>query len=261
MDMGTFGLFFKGPYGKPRNFQVVLLLLLSFTLQAQQWDTPDAIASNNNTDSVFSLNDCLKYALKHQPALKQSYIDEAIAHTNNLIAFSSWLPQVNGAANVTHYFQTPPTFANVNGNVTLVQGASFNTSIPSVSANQTIFNTDVLLAARAAKLNTLNAQQRTTGSKIELVSNVSKAFYDLLLSVEQVGVYKEDTARLKKNQKDAYNRYVAGVADKVDYKQASISLNNSLFAPQNRNGSSRLKICSAEAIYGLSAQPAFQRAV
>jgi outer membrane protein TolC len=83
------------------------------------------------------------------------------------------------------------------------------------------------LAGRASKLNILEARQNTTGTKIELVSGVSKAFYDLLLSIEQTGVYKEDTARLNKNLSDAYNRYKSGIVDKVDYKQATIALNNS----------------------------------
>ena len=56
----------------------------------------------------------------------------------------------------------------------------------------------------------------------------ARRFYDLLLSIQQVRVYKEDTARLKKNQSDAYNQYLSGIADKVDYKQATISLNNSM---------------------------------
>jgi outer membrane protein TolC len=86
----------------------------------------------------------------------------------------------------------------------------------------------LLLAVKEAKLNIQEAKQNTTGAKINLVSDVSKAFYDLLLSIEQISVYKEDTARLKKNQADAYNGYLGGVVDKVDYKQATIALNNSM---------------------------------
>jgi outer membrane protein TolC len=205
---------------------IVLLLLTSSNTFSQQWETPET--GTANSDTALTLTDCLKYALKHQPAVNQAYIDEAIAHTNNLIAFSGWMPQVTGAANYIHYFQSAPTLTNVNNNLTLVQGGAFNISTPSVSANQTLFNTDVLLAVKGARLNTLAAQQRTAGAKIDLVTNVSKAFYDLLLSISQVGVYKEDTARLRKNQMDAYNRYVSGISDKVDYKQATISLNNTL---------------------------------
>lgn len=201
---------------------VALIVMLPFVSAAQPSRPTD------NSQTVFSLSDCLKYALQHQPAVNQALLDESIASTNNKLAFSGWLPQVSGAANLQHYFQLPTGFTNINGKLTAVQSGVSNVSIPSVTASQNIFNTDLLLAVRASKLNTREAKLQTTGARIELVAGVSKAFYELLLSMAQVGVYKEDTARLKKNQTDAYNRYISGIVDKVDYKQATITLNNSL---------------------------------
>lgn len=189
---------------------------------------PEGGQVNGVNTSVLTLTECLRYALKNQPALNQSYIDEAIARTNNAIAFSPWLPQVTGNANYQHYFQQPTIFNNASGTPIAIRSGVRNVSVPSIAATQTLFNTDVLLAGRASKLNIQASRENTTARKIELVSGVSKAFFDLLLSLAEIGVYKEDTARLKKNQADAYNRYVSGVADKVDYKQAAISLNNSM---------------------------------
>jgi outer membrane protein TolC len=192
-----------------------LLLLLSLTLFAQP------------ATETLTLTDCIRYALQNQPAINQSHIDEAIARTNNAIAFSPWLPQVGSGASYSHYFQLPTVFSNVNGVVTPIHSGVANVAIPSVTATQTLFSNDVLLAGRAAKLNITEAKQNSALVKIDLVSGVSKAFYDLLLSIEQTGVYTEDTARLRKNQSDAYDRYVSGIVDKVDYKQATIAINNS----------------------------------
>jgi len=181
-------------------------------------NTINSTKDDEGTDSsnVLTLKDCLKYALRNQPALRQSLIDESIAKTNNGIALSSWLPQIGGAANYQHYFQLPIAFSTINGVLTPIQSGVFNTSTPSVTATQTIFSPDVLLATRAARLNILGARQNTADVKINVVTDVSKAFYDLLLSIQQIGVFKDDTARLKKNQSDAYNQYVSGIVDKVD---------------------------------------------
>jgi outer membrane protein TolC len=225
---------------KTTLFGLLYLVLVSSTTIAQQSDktfkpalTNSSVVATGNGKKpdtavvILTLQDCLKYALKNQPALNQAFIDEAIARTNNAIAFSPWLPQVSGAASYTHYLQLPTTFSVLNGTLTSFQSGVSNIAIPSVTATQTLFSTDVLLAGRAAKLNVLEARQNTTGVKIELVAGVSKAFYDLLLSIEQAGVYQEDSARLSKNLSDAYNRYKSGIVDKVDYKQATIALNNS----------------------------------
>lgn len=183
---------------------------------------------SDTSSTQLTLTECIQYALHHQPALKQSYINETIAKTNNLIGFSYWLPQINGTANYQHYFTLPTGFINNNGTLLQTRMGLPYTSIPSVNATQTIFNNDVLIAARAARLNTRFAKQSTETVKIELVSDVTRSFYDILFTLQQINVLKEDTARLNRNQSDAYYRYQSGVVDKVDYKQATISLNNSL---------------------------------
>jgi outer membrane protein TolC len=211
----------------------------------------------DTTSSNLTLNDCLRYALKNQPALNQSYLDEAIARASNRVAQSAWLPQVGGAGTLQHYIQTPTSFIPVNGNLTAVQSGIANYSIPSISASQTIFSPEVLLAARASKLNTLASRQQTGLTKIQLVSDVSKAFYDLLLSIQQIGVYRDDTARLRKNRDDAYNRYVSGIVDKVDYMQATISLNNSLSQLKTATGAVDAKYATLQQYMGFPPERKF----
>lgn len=192
------------------------------------WSFPATAQTNDNNTAVLTLTDCLRYALKNQPSVNQSLIDEEIAKASNNIALSAWLPQVSGSANLQHYFQRPTAISNTTGTPTAIASGVYNYSIPQITASQTIFTPEVLLAARASKLVKEEARHNTTGARINVVAGVTKAFYDLLLSLEQIGVYKEDTARLQKNKADAYNRFVSGISDKVDYKQATITLNNSL---------------------------------
>ena len=71
------------------------------------------------------------------------------------------------------------------------------------------------------------SEQITDSAKIDVVTNVSKAFYNLLLTIAQIDVLKEDTARLTKNYNDAYQQYIGGIVDMTDYQEAAITLNNS----------------------------------
>lgn len=210
---------------------------------------------NEQIPGQLSLEDCIKYALKHQPALKQSYINEDIAHDNNLIGLSGWLPQVYGTAGYQHYYQKPVVFSPSFPNG--IPSGLYNNSTPAITAGQTLFNTDVLLAARASKLNTEYAKQNTESVKIDLVSNVSKAFYNLLLTIQQINVYKDDTARLKKNQSDTYHQYMSGVADKVDYKQATISLNNSMAQLMAANEAAKSRYAALKQLMGYAKEEDF----
>ncbi len=231
------------------NHSVILILFLFMLSRNTHAQAVTILHENSNT--IFTLEDCIRYALKNQPALRQSAIDESIAKADNGIALSSWLPQVSGTANLQHYFQLPTAFSNTSTGPVAVSSGVYNYSIPQITATQTIFGTDALLAVKASKLNNLQARQNTTNVKIALVAAVTKAFYDLLLSFEQISVYGEDTARLHKNKLDAYNRYVAGISDKVDYKQASISLNNSLSQLKTANENEQSKYAVLKQLMGM----------
>jgi len=56
--------------------------------------------------------------------------------------------------------------------------------------------------------------------------DVTKAFFDVLLTEEQVDVLNEDIMRLQRNYDDAYSLYRNGLTDKIDYQRAEISLSN-----------------------------------
>jgi outer membrane protein TolC len=173
-------------------------------------------------NGVFTLDQCIDYAFQHQPVLKQALINQNIVKTNNAINLSGWYPQVNGLINFTHYFQLPTSVIQNN----VVQSGITNTFIPELQANETVFSPSLVYAAGSAKLLVIQSRQITDSTKIFIVAAVSKAFYNLLLTLEQIEVLKEDTARLDKNLSDTYHQYIGGIADKTDYQEATITLNN-----------------------------------
>jgi outer membrane protein TolC len=91
---------------------------------------------------------------------------------------------------------------------------------------QNIFNRDVLLASRTGKDVRQQASQSTKEQNIAITVQVSKAFYDVILTMEQMKVTEEDILRIDRSLKDAYYQYQSGITDKTDYKRATISLNN-----------------------------------
>jgi outer membrane protein TolC len=70
------------------------------------------------------------------------------------------------------------------------------------------------------------AAQNVVANKIDVTVNVGKAFYDVLLTREQIKILNENIIRLDRSLTDAYNQYEGGIVDKVDYKRATIALNN-----------------------------------
>jgi outer membrane protein len=101
-----------------------------------------------------------------------------------------------------------------------------NTSTAQFSATKTIFDRDVLLAASTAGKVNKAAKQSTEQKKIDVIVNVSKAFYAVLSSKDQIDLVNEDIMRLQQSLQDTYNQYKSGLVDKTDYTRATIALNN-----------------------------------
>jgi len=202
---------------------VVLLTIMSLSLSLHA-----AAQTGNAADTALTLDQCVAYALKHQPALNQSLINVSIARLTNSINLAGWLPQAGISANLTHYLTLPTSFVKNSGGTTVQQKTGVvNTAVPVLSVTQTIFNPSLLYASKAAHLYVQQAEQITDSTKINIVATVSKTFYGLLLTLEQINVLKEDTARLTKNLHDTYHQYVSGIVDETDYDEAAITLNNS----------------------------------
>ncbi|NLR57088.1 TolC family protein [Chitinophaga polysaccharea] len=169
-----------------------------------------------------TLQECIRYAIAHQPVIRQSLLDEAITDRTVKSKLADWYPQINLDYNIQHYMELPTSIFG--GNPTKVGVA--NTSTAQFGLNQNIFTRDLLLATNTAKEVRKQSRQTTTRNQIDLVADVSKAYYDVLLTAEQINVLNEDITRLERSLKDANNQYASGVVDKIDAKRATISLNN-----------------------------------
>lgn len=180
-------------------------------------------------DSVLTnatLPNVVAYALRQQPAVQQALIDEKITDMQVKAKLADWFPQVNFNYIFQHNFQVQTSI--IGGNP--IKLGVNNTSALQFTASQTIFNRDVLLAKRTGNMVRQQAKQQTSDTKIDVVANVSKAFYDVLATEQQIKVTDENIIRLQKSLNDAKNRYDAGVVDKTDYKRATIALNNAMAA-------------------------------
>src|SRR5215467_10261757 len=212
-----------------RNVYLFLLLTL---MQAGNY------ATAQTSDSLLldaSLQNCVQYALKRRPLVNQSLIDERIADKEIKVKLSDWLPQLNLYANYQNnlLLQTTPFGGQ------LLNIGTYNSSTAQFALTQTIFDRDVLLARTSAKDVRTQFKQFTINNKIDVVANVSKAYYDVLLSTKQIELLNEDIILLERTLKDAYNQYKGGLVDKTDYQRATITLNNA--RTQRKNVEEQLK--------------------
>ncbi len=201
-----------------------------------------------------TLEEVVKYAIRNQPTIQQSLIDERITENNIKSRLADWYPQINFNYNLQHNFIIQTSI--IGGNP--VKLGVKNLSAGQFTVSQALFNRDVLLARRTQNEVRLQASQLTTSNKTDLAVDVSKAFYDVLTTVQQIDVSNEDIVRLERSLKDAQNQYKSGVADKIDYKRALISLNNTKAARKSNEEVLKGKVEYLKSLMGYPKEQALQ---
>ena len=212
--------------------------LLHFYIQAQ-----------SNQDSLpgkVNLQQAVEYSIDHQPFIQQSLVDQEITEANIKSRLADWYPQINFHYNLQRNFIVQTAIIGDNK----VKLGTDNTSAAQFTLSQIIFDRDVLLANRSKSEVRLQARQNTSGNKIEIAAAVSKAFYDVLASEQQIKVSIENITRIQRSLKDAYNQYQAGVTDKTDYKRATIGLNNAQALKKTNEEELRSKIEYLKSLMG-----------
>ncbi len=224
------------PIARIPGFMLLCCPVLVFSQQ------PDSLLEQATLEHV------IEYAIKHQPLIQQSLIDEGITASTIKSKLADWYPQVNFNYNLQHNFKLQTTVFGGN----TIQLGTKNTSFLQFAATQHIFNRDVLLASRTASEVRNLARQNTSNNKIDLSVSVTKAFYDALSSMQQLKVAEEAITRLERSLKDATNQYHAGITDKIDYKRATIALNNAIAAQKTNEAILNAKL---EYLKGLIGYP------
>jgi outer membrane protein TolC len=218
-----------------RNKTLLIFVVIVFSGSMLHAQTNDSLPALQDA----TLQNCIQYAIQHNPDIQNAKINQDITETIIKSKLADWYPQVNFNYNLQHNFKLPTL--NFNGNI--VHTGTQNTSGADFGVTQNIFNRDVLLASRTSKDVRLAASQNTKEQKINLAVEVSKAFYDIILTVQQLKVIEEDIVRTNQSLKDAYYQYQAGIVDKTDYKRATIALNNA--KAQQKSGEESLKAKNA----------------
>ncbi len=201
------------------GWTLTAIVFLFWPLQAQTRAGSDSLLG------TATLQNCVHYALSHQPSVEKSLMDEEITERIIKGKLADWFPQINFNYSYEH-FPNVPTSIGMAGGVTEVATGLPYVSVGQFSLSQTLFNRDVLLASSSAGDVRRRASEQTVADKIEVTANVSKAFYSVLVTQEEIELIDEDIVRLQRSYQDAFDQYKGGIADKTDYKRATILLNN-----------------------------------
>lgn len=217
-----------------KNMFLITLLLLgtAFTGFAQQAAQPATAVHK------LSLQDCINYAYQHQDSVVNAGLDVKSAEYKVKETIGTGLPQVNGSATFQDYLRPPtsvgPSFKNgfgapVDPTLPLVPfpiGAVKYNNTYSVQATQLLFSGTFLVGLQAAKTYKELSQRSLVRSKIQANVSVTKAYYQVLVSNEQIKLLDANISQLKQQLDQTTQQNKQGFVEKIDVDRLTVQYNN-----------------------------------
>lgn len=192
----------------------------------------DAKAQLSDTVANFSLQEAIEYAQRNQSAVQNAKIDEEIASNTVKQTIGIGLPQVNGSVNFQDFIKVPTNlipgeiFGQPGELIPVQFGVKYQSSL-GLELNQLIFDGSYLVGLQASKTYKELSSKSLKRSRIETAVAVSKAYYSVLVSNEQLSLLDANLLRLKKSLNDTKALYANGFVEKIDVDRLTV-LNNNL---------------------------------
>jgi outer membrane protein len=230
------------------------MALKGFSQQA----SPDSKVYN------FTVADCVNYAYEHQDSVVNAALDIKSAEYKIKETTGIGLPQISGTAGFQDYLKTPsiifpdfisgPIYSILNqqnvknsttGQVISGTAPSSDTKPQSISLyqtynsnlgltlNQILFDGSYLVGLKAAKTYKELSQRMFTRSKIEANVNVTKAYYQVLVSNEQIKLLDANIEQLKQQLDQTTAQNKQGFVELIDVQRLQVQYNNLLTNKDN----------------------------
>ncbi len=183
---------------------VVTLLLVSVLSRAQE--------SLGVLD--IDLAKAIEIALDENPTIKVADKSIELKKIANKEAWQNLLPSVNVTGSLQHTLQAAEM--NLGGTKFKMGQDNSNTVAASATLSLPLFAPAVYASMKLTKEDILLAQEQARGSRLDLINQVTKAYYQALLAKDSYEVMQKSYAVAKENFEIVDNKYKVGSVSEYD---------------------------------------------
>ena len=182
----------------------------------------------------YSLKQSVDYALANQEALKNLDIDRELAKKKISEAYTTLFPQIKGVLDVRDNFVLPTSilpgsvFGGPAGSYRATQfGLQYN-STAALDATWTLYDPTFYPSLKAQKMNNEVAANNKKVQENNVILNVNRAYYSVLLSKERILLAQSTLDKNKKVYEDTRTLFENKQSQDLDVTRAEINYKNQL---------------------------------
>lgn len=182
-----------------------------------------------NDNAPLTLEQALRTAMAQNPSLQASALEELNAHWKKRESLSAALPQVNVSADLKHNLFLPQSFipsaafGGPAGEYKQFGAGLQNTMSAMVEINQVLFNQQLFSGIKALDENINLAKLTNEQAKENVAENVSKLYYSLYTTGEQIAIVQQSLTNVTKLATLAEANYKNGLIRRLDYERVVVS--------------------------------------
>ena len=211
-------------------FSTLMAMAIVMTVPAMAQE--NAESATQSGPLVITLEQALEIALSENPTVKvadQTIVTKKYAKKGTYAAL--W-PEISASATYQRYIEKP-TF-HIMGQ-TMRMGTTNNMS-GGFSASMPLINAQLWKSLKLSALDVELAVEQARSSRIDMIEQVSKAFFQVLLAKDSYKVYKRVYDNAVENHKIVEKRYSVGAVSEYDFIRSQVSVSNAepnVFSAEN----------------------------
>src|SRR5690554_4681728 len=184
--------------------------------------------------SVISLEESIEYALQNNVTVKNAQLDIVASKATVGETTAQGLPQITGNVDVNKNLIVPSQpFPAIffdpeaqEGEFVPVQFSPEYSGNLGVTVNQMIFNGSYFVGLQAAKTYRQLAEFDKIKTENDVIENVKKAYYSVLVSQEREELVQTNLSRMDTLLKETRVMFETGFSEKIDVSRIQVQYNN-----------------------------------
>ena len=225
------------------QFYKQLLIAIAFV-------TAGGARAQQQTPASFTLEQCIEYALINSVNVQNAQIDQQIAAAKVKETAALGLPQVDGSISVQHnenlrrFFSTKqrafgfsglpaadyPNFLPGLGDNDVIASQNFfqlkSSGDAGINVNQLLFSGSYIVGLQASKAYKDLSVKTAIQTKEQVVEQVTKAYYSVLINQERAELFDNNISRLDSLLKNTLALNKNGFAEGIDVDRIRVAYNN-----------------------------------
>ena len=180
--------------------------------------------STEQTALTLTLEQALEIALSENPTIKVAEQEIEIKRYAKQEAYASLYPRFDATAQYQRMFAIQTVHTDL-GSFKMGRDNSFNGG---VTGSMPIVNAQLWESLKVSVADVVLAVEKARSSQIDMIEQVSQAYFSVLLAKESLEVYQRVYDNAVENNKNIKKRYDVGSVSEFDYISSNVSVQNAI---------------------------------